>query len=103
MASRKAKKIPPMHPGETIREDLLKPLGLSVNRLAMDLHVPVTRMNEIVNSRRSITADTALRLARYLGTSAQFWLNLQAKYDLEIAEDELAARIENEVRPRRAA
>jgi addiction module HigA family antidote len=65
--------------------------------------VPVTRMNEIVNSRRSITADTALRLARYLGTSAQFWLNLQAKYDLEIAEDELAARIENEVRPRRAA
>jgi addiction module HigA family antidote len=103
MASRKAKKIPPMHPGETIREDVLKPLGLSVNRLAMDLHVPVTRMSEIVNSRRSITADTALRLARYLGTSAQFWLNLQAKYDLEIAEDELAARIENEVRPRRAA
>ena len=103
MAHRKAKKIPPIHPGETIREDVLKPLGLSVNRLAMDLHVPVTRMNEIVNSRRSITADTALRLARYLGTSAQFWLNLQAKYDLEIAEDELAARIENEVRPRRAA
>ena len=103
MASRKTKKIPPMHPGETIREDLLKPLGLSVNRLAMDLHVPVTRLNEIVNRRRSITADTALRLARYLGTSAQFWLNLQAKYDLEIAEDELAARIENEVRPRRAA
>lgn len=103
MASRKSKKIPPIHPGETIREDLLKPLGLSVNRLAMDLHVPATRMNEIVNSRRSITADTALRLARYLGTSAQFWLNLQAKYDLEVAEDELAPRIENEVRPRRAA
>ena len=69
----------------------------------MDLHVPVTRMNEIVNGRRSITADTALRLARYLGTSAQFWLNLQAKYDLETAEDDLAARIENEVRPRPAA
>jgi len=69
----------------------------------MDLHVPVTRMNEIVHGRRSITADTALRLARYLGTSAPFWLNLQAKYDLEAAEDELAARIENEVRPRRAA
>ena len=103
MASRKAKKIPPIHPGETIREDVLKPLKLSVNRLAMDLHVPVTRMNEIVNGRRSITADTALRLGRYLGTSAQFWLNLQAKYDLELAEDELAARIENEVRPRRAA
>ena len=78
-------------------------MGLSINRLAMDLHVPVTRMNEIVHGRRSITADTALRLARYLGTSAPFWLNLQAKYDLEAAEDELAARIENEVRPRRAA
>ena len=103
MAARNAKKMPPIHPGETIRKDILKPLGLSVNRLAMDLHVPVTRMNEIVNGRRSITADTALRLARYLGTSAQFWLNLQAKYDLEKAEDELAARIENEVRPRRAA
>ena len=103
MANRKPKRIPPIHPGETIREDILKPLGLSVNRLAMDLHVPVTRMNEIVNGRRSITADTALRLARYLGTSAQFWLNLQAKYDLERAQDELAARIENEVRPRRAA
>jgi addiction module HigA family antidote len=103
MASKKPNKIPPIHPGETIREDVLQPLGLSVNRLAMDLHVPVTRMNEIVNGRRSITADTALRLARYLGTSAQFWLNLQAKYDLERAQDELAARIENEVRPRRAA
>ena len=103
MANRKAKKMAPIHPGETIREDILKPLGLSVNRLAMDLHVPVTRMNEIVNGRRSITADTALRLARYLGTSAQFWLNLQARYDLERAEDELAARIENEVRPRQAA
>lgn len=103
MASRKMKKIAPIHPGETVREDILKPLGLSVNRLAMDLHVPVTRMNEIVNGRRSITADTALRLARYLGTSAQFWLNLQAKYDLEMAEDDLAARIEDEVRPRQAA
>ena len=103
MARRKLKTIPPVHPGETVREDILKPLGLSVNRLAMELHVPVTRMSEIVNGRRSITADTALRLARYLGTSAQFWLNLQSRYDLEKAEDELAARIENEVRPRRAA
>ncbi len=103
MAGRKSKKIPPIHPGETIREDVLKPLGLSVNRLSMDLHVPVTRMNEIVNGRRSITADTALRLARYLGTSAQFWLNLQARYDLERAGDQLATRIENEVRPRQAA
>jgi len=69
----------------------------------MDLHVPVTRMTEIVHGRRSITADTALRLARHLGTSAQFWLNLQAKYDLEKAEDALAARIETEVRRRQAA
>jgi addiction module HigA family antidote len=69
----------------------------------MDLHAPVTRMNEIVNGRRSITAGTALRLARYLGTSAQFWLNLQARYDLEKAEDELAKKIESEVRPRQAA
>jgi addiction module HigA family antidote len=99
----KRKKIPPIHPGETIREDILRPLGLSVNRLAMDLHVPVTRMNEIVNGRRGITADTALRLARYLGTGAQVWLNLQARYDLEKAEQELAARIETEVRPRQAA
>ena len=103
MGASKRKKMPPVHPGETIREDILKPLGLSVNRLAMDLHVPVTRMNEIVNGRRSITADTALRLARYLGTSAQFWLNLQARYDLERAEDELAGKIETEVRPRQVA
>jgi len=103
MARRKSKKMPPIHPGETIREDILKALRLSVNRLAMDLHVPVTRMSEIVNGRRSITVDTALRLARYLGTTAQFWLNLQARYDLERAEDELAARIESEVHPRRAA
>ena len=103
MRSKKQKKIPPIHPGETIREDILRPLGLSVNRLAMDLHVPVTRMNEIVNGRRGITADTALRLARYLGTGAQVWLNLQARYDLEKAEQELAARIETEVRPRQAA
>jgi addiction module HigA family antidote len=103
MAARKRKRMPPIHPGETIREDVLKPLDLSVNRLAMDLHVPVTRLNEIVHGRRSITADTALRLARYLGTSAQFWLNLQARYDLERAEDELAARIETEVRPRHVA
>lgn len=92
-----------MHPGETTREDILKPHGLSVNRPAMELHVPATRMSEIVNGRRSITADTALRLARYLGTTAQFWLNLQSKYDLETAEDKLAGRIEQEVRPGRAA
>jgi len=99
----RTKTIPPIHPGETIREDILKPLGMSVNRLAMELHVPATRMSEIVNGRRSITADTALRLARYLGSSAQFWLTLQSKYNLERAGDEIASRIEQEVRPRRAA
>ena len=81
MPTRKArtrKVMPPIHPGEVLREDFLKPLGLSVNRLAMDLHVPVTRMNDIVRQRRSVTADTALRLARYFGTDAQFWNTLQA-------------------------
>lgn len=98
----KSKKVmPPVHPGEMLREDFLKPLGLSVNRLAMDLHVPVTRMNDIVRSRRSITADTALRLGKYFGTSAQFWLNLQSNYELELAQDLVGAQIESQVQPRR--
>jgi addiction module antidote protein, HigA family len=92
-----------MHPGETLREDFLRPLGLSVNRLAIELHVPVTRINDIANCRRSITADTALRLARYFGTSPQFWLNLQVNYDLEVAMDAIGKAIETQVRPRRAA
>ena len=96
----KAKKLlPPIHPGEILREDFLKPLGLSVNKLALDLRVPVTRMAEIVHERRSITPDTALRLARYFRTTARFWLNLQTAYDLEVAEDELRHTIEHEVRP----
>ena len=100
----KAKKLlPPIHPGEILREDFLKPLGLSVNKLALDLHVPVTRMAEIVHERRSITPDTALRLARYFRTTARFWLNLQTAYDLEVAEDELRLTIELEVRPATAA
>jgi len=99
-----AKKImPPIHPGEMLREDFLRPLGLSVNRLALDLHVPATRMNDIALGRRSITADTALRLGRYFGTSAQFWLNLQSRYDLEKAEDAVGAAIERYVHPRQAA
>ena len=97
------KVMPPIHPGEVLREDFLKPLGLSVNRVAMDLHVPVTRMNDIARGRRSITADTALRLARYFGTDAQFWLNLQSHYDLELAADQLGATIEEQVRPLQAA
>ncbi len=106
MPSRKRKPnkvMPPIHPGEVLREDFLKPLGLSVNRLAMDLHVPVTRMNDIARERRSITAGTALRLARYFGTDAQFWLNLQSHYDLELAADRLGAAIEAQVHPLRAA
>jgi addiction module HigA family antidote len=100
----KTKKVMlPIHPGEVLREDFLKPLGLSVHRLAMDLHVPATRVNDIARGRRSITADTALRLARYFGTGAQFWLNLQSHYDLELAADELGTAIEAQVRPIRAA
>ncbi len=95
--------VPPIPPGETLREDFLKPLGLSVNRLAMDLHVPVTRMNDIVRGRRAITADTALRLSRYFGTSAQFWMNLQTNYELEMAEEAAGGQIETQVRPRTAA
>jgi antitoxin HigA-1 len=96
--TRRKKLLPPIHPGEILREDYLKPLGLSMNRLALDLRVPVTRISEIVHERRGITTDTALRLARYFNTSARYWLNLQAAYDLEVAEDEIAAQIEQEVR-----
>ncbi len=100
---KKRSKFPPIHPGETLREDFLKPLGLSVNRLAMELHVPATRINDIVRGRRAVTADTALRLSRFFGTSPQFWMNLQANYDLERAEDAVGPRIGIEVRPRTAA
>jgi addiction module HigA family antidote len=90
---------PPIHPGEILREDFLVPLGLSMNKLALDIRVPVTRVAEIVHERRGITPDTALRLARYFNTTARFWLNLQAAYDLEVAEDELSSKIEREVQP----
>lgn len=89
----------PLHPGEMLREEFMRPLGISANALAMALRVPATRISEIVNERRSITADTALRLARYFGMSARFWMNLQAQYELETAEDELAAAIRREVQP----
>jgi addiction module HigA family antidote len=95
--------LPPVHPGEILREDLMSPIGLSINRLARDLRVPVTRVSEIVNGRRSITADTALRLARYFGSSPQFWLNLQAAYDLEVATRRSVEQIARDVRPREAA
>lgn len=101
--AKKQIKLPPIPPGETLREDFLKPLGLSVNRLALELRVPVTRVNEIVHGRRSITADTALRLARYFATSPQFWMNLQTNYDLERAEDAASEEIVHQVKPRKAA
>jgi addiction module HigA family antidote len=95
--------IKPPHPGETIREDYLVPLGMSVNRLAEALGIGAARLNEIVRGRRGITADTALRLARCLGTSAEFWLNLQSLYDLRMAEREAGRKIGREVKPLRVA
>jgi len=95
----KTEKLPPIHPGEILREDFMRPLGLSMNRLAMDLHVPVTRIAEIVHERRSITPNTAMRLGRYFNTTARFWLNAQAAYDLEAAEEELQQTIERDVHP----
>ena len=93
------KRLPPIHPGEILRAEFMEPLQLSMNRLALDLRVPVTRVSEIVHERRGITPDTALRLARYFNTSAGFWLNLQSAYDLEVAQDKLSDTIEREVRP----
>jgi len=93
------KLLPPIHPGEILRAEFMEPLKLSMNRLALDLRVPVTRIAEIVHERRGITPDTALRLARYFNTSAGFWMNLQTAYDLEVAADELSRTIEREVRP----
>jgi antitoxin HigA-1 len=100
---KKGRRLPPVHPGEILREDLLKPLGISINRLGRDLRVPVTRMSEIMNGRRGITADTALRLARYFGTTPEFWMNLQASFDLDIAQRASADRIARDVHPREAA
>jgi addiction module HigA family antidote len=93
----KASKLSPVHPGEVLLADFLEPLGLSQYRLAHDLSVPPRRINEIVHGKRAITADTALRLARYFGTTERFWLNLQARHDLEVERDRLGARLEAEV------
>lgn len=94
------KKLAPVHPGEVLYEDFIVPAGITIHRLALDLRVPANRIQEIVKGERAITPDTALRLARYLGTTAQFWLNLQSRYDLQTAQDELAERIAREVQPR---
>jgi addiction module HigA family antidote len=93
----------PIHPGEILREEFLVPLGMSAHALSQAIHVTATRVNDIVNGKRGVTADTALRLARYFGNSPEFWLNLQAAHDLRAAEREAAARIEREVLPREAA
>lgn len=93
----KSKKLPPIHPGEILMEEFLEPMGISQYKLAKGISVPPRRINEIVHGKRSITADTALRLGRFFSMSAQFWLNLQARYDLEMAEDLLKNRLDNEV------
>jgi len=92
-------KLMPVHPGEVLLEEFLKPMGLSQNRVALDIGVPARRINEIVHGKRRITADTALRLARYFGTSPQFWLGLQMDYDLDVTTDDMADRLQREVRP----
>ena len=96
-------KLAPVHPGEVLLEEFLKPMGISQNHLALKISVPARRINEIVLGKRRITADTALRLAHYFGTSAKFWLGLQIDYDLDVAADELGERLEHEVTSRVAA
>jgi addiction module HigA family antidote len=91
--------LPPVHPGEILLEDFLQPMGITRYRLAKSIGVPQRRIDEICAGKRSITADTALRLARFFGTDAQSWMNLQAEYDLEVAEINLSERIEREVKP----
>src|SRR5215469_10745265 len=96
----RSKKLLPIHPGEILLEEFLKPLGMSINRLAEELHVPANRITQIVEERRSITGETALRLARYFGTSAEFWLGMQKDYDLQVARDEFEAEVKRQVQPR---
>jgi antitoxin HigA-1 len=95
-----AKRLAPVHPGEVLLEEFLEPMGLSQYRLAKDIHVPARRINAIVHGTRSVSADTALRLARYFGTSERFWLSLQAQFDLDTEYDRSGERIEREVMPR---
>ena len=91
------KKIPPIHPGEILLEEFLKPMGLSQNKIALDIRVPARRINEIILGKRRITPDTALRFAKYFQMSPQFWLGLQMDYDLDTAKDQYAEKIEKEV------
>src|SRR5215471_12754313 len=93
----------PVHPGELLREEFMKPLRISINGLALELHVPVTRISEIVNERRGVTADTALRLARHFGTTPDFWMNLQKNYELILAQQKSFKTIEKQIRRRTVA
>jgi addiction module HigA family antidote len=93
------KKLAPIHPGEVLLEEFLSPMGISQYRLAKDIHVPPRRINEIVHGTRSISADTALRLARYFGTSERLWLNLQSQYDLDVESDRIGERLDREIVP----
>jgi addiction module HigA family antidote len=95
----KKKALAPVHPGEVLQKEFLEPMGISQNKLAMALHVPARRINEIVLGKRGVTADTALRLARYFRMSPQFWLGLQMDYELDTAEDALEERIKEEIKP----
>ena len=99
----KLERLPPVHPGEVLWEDFMKPLSLSQYRVAKDIGVSPIRINQIVHGKRAITADTAMRLARYFGTSAEVWLRLQAGYELEVAQEQLGERIKQEVRVLKAA
>lgn len=92
-------KLSPIHPGEVLLEEFILPMNLSQNRLAIDIGVDARRINEIVLGKRAVTADTALRLSRFFGNSPQFWMGLQAQYDLDVAEDQLGKRLDREVRP----
>jgi addiction module HigA family antidote len=97
------KRLPPIHPGEILLEEFLKPLDMSMNQLAIELRVPASRIHAIVEGGRSISADTALRLGHYFGISPEFWINLQATYDLRIARRQLEERIRRDIRPRNSA
>lgn len=102
MSRRSSPKLPPIHPGEILALEFLEPMDLSQYRLAKEIGVPARRINEIVHGARAITADTALRLGLYFGTSAQFWMNLQAKHDLEVTGDAVGPRLARSIRPRAA-
>jgi addiction module HigA family antidote len=102
LSKRRKRDIAPVHPGEILKMEFLDPLNLTVSALSKAIKVPRTRLNDIVRGRRGITADTAMRLARYFGVSAQFWMNLQSHYELEVAEEALGKRLGREIRPHAA-